>query len=84
MKCDYCKKQFTEVKNCFETKLCWRCYSRQMEDENAKIKADILYSLPDRYQKEIMEITNDKLLTWQILQTYLNIYIKHLKAGKHE
>ena len=84
LKCDNCKNKFTEVKDCFGTKFCFKCYSRQLEEENAKIKADILFGLPDRYQAEIQKVTNGKIFTWDILHTYLKIYIKHLKAGKHE
>ena len=38
LKCDNCKNKFIEVKDCFGTKFCFKCYARQLEKENAELK----------------------------------------------
>ena len=83
IRCEHCKKKYNEVKVLIDgTKICYKCYSMELDNENYKLRQFILLTLPTPYRSNLFKETYGKGISSEDLIKYLEQYIQELKWEK--
>ena len=63
--CTHCHKKTNEVKNCFGTQFCYKCYAEKLENEVFQMKFDLNNFREQMYFYSLLDAQNPN--AWKIL-----------------